>query len=100
MCRYRYELQQFDTAIKVLERLCRAKRGRLSKGSEGDATWKREKKWIDLLIKSYVKASRTGDAVSATTCRPLRASAGLAYVHRASGLSRPWHSRCGASRCG
>ncbi len=69
----RNELGQHSTCVSVLEALCGIKRKgnhsdpaaarRRVRAGAADATQPRESKWVDLLIKCYVRAGRVGDGV-------------------------------------
>jgi hypothetical protein len=74
----RYELQQYTTTIRILEQLCsldkhpaptRLKQLRKKKNKDKSHVSKpphMEPKWVDLLIKSYVKVGRVAEAVVLT----------------------------------
>jgi hypothetical protein len=74
----RYELQQYTTTVRILEQLCsldkhpaptRLKQLRKKKNKDKPHATKpphMEPKWVDLLIKSYVKVGRVAEAVVLT----------------------------------
>ena len=62
----RYELGEYDVTVRVLEDLVKPKTKKQARGEPTDAAADVESKWVDLLIKSYVKVGRVGDAVVLT----------------------------------
>lgn len=52
--------------VRVLEKLVKPRAKRRTHGEQADAASDVESKWVDLLIKSYVKVGRVGDAVLLT----------------------------------
>ena len=62
----RYELGEYDVTVRVLEDLVKPKTKKRARGERADPAADVESKWVDLLIKSYVKVGRVGDAVVLT----------------------------------
>jgi len=101
----RYDLGEFDIAVRVLEKLvkpttkkgdsansARVKAVATAVGSDVRGEQQVESKWVDLLIKAYVKVGRVGDAVQLTDQQLERIdSVKEPYVHARVALTVfPW----------
>ena len=88
----RYELGEYDMTVRVLEKLVNPKTKGRAAGEQTGPPPDVESKWVDLLIKSYVKVGRVGDAVSLTDEQLARIdSAKEPFVHARVALTVfPW----------